>query len=168
MSNVLVIGPLVSTTTSKQVFNQNGNLRNTDIKYDSYKLQVELYEQRFPDTTTNILTDLSYNSHPYHVEDNYHSAELLNNIHLLQISPPNPHSLTTLPCSITRAVEEQHSKVEISTAQRSLADHPDVDWCAYYGDQKGFTCCLKSQKIISAVRDYEDFLSKLESGKSKK
>ena len=111
------------------------------------------------------MTDLSYNSHPF-VEDHYHPA-VLNNVQLLQISPPNPHSITTLPCSINRASAGRRSKVEISSAQRSLADHPEVGWCAYYGDQKGFTCCLKSQKIISAVRDYEDFLEKLESGRSK-
>ena len=129
-------------------------------------MQVELYEQQLQDSTSHLLTEFSYNSHPF-AEECYNSSTVLKNVHLLKISPPNPNSITTLPCSINRASVEQRSKLEISTTQRSLADHPEVGWCAYYGDQKGFTCCLKSQKIISAVRDYEDFLEKLEKGKSK-
>ena len=37
-----------------------------------------------------------------------------------------------------------------------------VEWCAYYGEQKGFTCKLKPVGYISGVKDYEEFLEHYE------
>ena len=49
--------------------------------------------------------------------------------------------------------------------QENIANHPDVQWCAYYGDQKGFSCCLKANEMITGIKNYEDFLLKLEDNK---